>query len=140
MKKIEFVTRFDQDKIKLLGDYAAQETAVSPANLKYVENNATVIWELSNRNKFLGYAGILRPNLLGDGIFWMLGTTYEVKSHISVFKYFAHLLRSQYSNIITYVEKDWKPGERFAVFCGFTQTEEELHGYNRVYRKYVWRA
>lgn len=140
MKKIEVVKVFAQDKLQQLSHYAAGEIAVAPNNLRVVEESSTVLWELYNDEKFLGYAGITRPNFLVPGVFWLIGTSYRTKSDIAVFKEFAKDLQTFHSDVVTYVEKDWKMGERFAAFCGFVPESKEYTEYGRIYRKFVWRS
>jgi hypothetical protein len=122
MRTIKAVTKLDPQKLAQLGTYAAREVRLAEDHCDKLVSTSLAVWELEVDGVFIGYSGITCESLLADKIFWCLFGVEHTKPVIKAYKVFSVLLHAYYPNVITYVEKGWTVGERFAQFCGFVPT------------------
>lgn len=121
------------------GDYAWKELQLSAKQIRAVERASDGIWVVSD-DQPLVVAGVIKQSLLGTPRLWFLLCQHFIDSrvnfHLKALRMTVDLLAMRYPRMETYVEKDWRTGERFAKFCGFRNTERLTKVYDRDF--YVW--
>lgn len=137
MKTIKVVKELKPENLCAVSDYAAAELASVPKHCEILAEGSVVIWELEVDSHFAGYAGIAQESLIGQQIFWCMFVETPTFAAIKAYRFFSALLGKHYPNCVTYVEQNWRPGERFAKFCGFHPTEEVFSVGDKSFSRYV---
>lgn len=122
------------------GEYAWKELQMSAKQIKAVERASDGIWVVSDEGNPLLVAGVIKQSLLGTPRLWFLlcqpFIDSKVNFHLRSLRLVVDLLAQRYRRMETYVEKDWRTGERFAKFVGFRNTERLTQVYDRDFN--VW--
>ena len=115
--------------------YSWTELALVKDKLKEIERDAQGIWIISEEDTPLMVVGVTKSSLLQPPRLWFLLCENFLGPCVVMYlrglrNALIHLDRL-FPKIVTYVEKDWAKGQKFAKFCGFKPTKTELEMYGR---------
>lgn len=129
IEKIGFIPKLEYTT------YSWTELALVKDKLKDVEKAAQGIWIVSEEDVPLMVVGVTKSSLLHPPRLWFLLCENFlgpcVVMYLRGLRNALTYLDSLFPKIVTYVEKDWEKGQKFAKFCGFKPTGTELRMYGR---------
>lgn len=129
IEKIGFIPKLEYST------YSWTELALAKAKLAEIERSAEGIWVVSEDETPLVVVGVSRQGLLQPPRLWFLLCENFlgpcIFMHLRGLRRALSYLDSLYPRIVTYVEKDWERGMKFAKFCGFKSKDETLVLYGR---------
>lgn len=133
------VEKLEKDKAKISPLYLDMNPEHAELELAYAEKHSALRWELTVSGKFVGYAGIVFRSHFEPVYFWLLPVSLSQRSVVIGYKDFSRRLHKTFRNVVTFVKKDWDIGYRFAAFCGFEKTEQEVIMYDQTFVIFVGR-
>lgn len=115
--------------------YSLGELSLAKDNIEAVNKASEGIWVVSFLDTPLLVVGVIGNSLLNPPRLWFLlcenFITERVTMHLRALRNALDYLDEIYPSLVTYVEKDWAKGVKFAKFCGFRPSGREVVVYGR---------